>query len=301
MKRSLADSLEKALGTDQVCFPPGTAVFKPRDIGSLAEGMRVISAAKGKAAIAGGGAPPSLVSREDVIGISLARMNEVREVNPGDFIIVAGAGAIADDAVRAAREQRMHVPLDITSGARATVGGAYMTDAAGPYAAGYGPFRDYVIGAKCVTAGGDIVTFGGRTMKNVTGYEVTRFLAGTRGIFAIAAELTLKALPLPERQTVLVGQFPEKGDPVSALSGIEATGGVVKTCELLAESGLGGKTLIAIGLEGMEPMVMKGVGTIREFLERAGTVTVREDTPEEFTRFRREAAQRMVQAGFLTL
>jgi glycolate oxidase FAD binding subunit len=172
-----------------------------------------------------------------------------------------------------------------------------MTAAAGPYSAGYGPFRDYVIGAKCVTARGDVVTFGGRTMKNVTGYEITRFLAGTHGIFAIAAELTLKVLPLPERQTVLIGQFSGEHDFLDVIAGVDSVGGGVKTCELVAENGLGGEVLVAVGLEGMEPMVAKGERAVRELLEKAGAVSVREETPGEFARVRREASSRMVESG----
>jgi FAD/FMN-containing dehydrogenase len=301
MKSTLFNKLEQALGTDQTDGSFDPPVILPRDSAALSETMRMVSAERGKATISGGGTLLPPVGPGDTIPVSLARMNRVRDVCTGDFIVAAEAGAIADDAVNAARGERMLLPLDITSGARATVGGAYMTAAIGPYAAGYGPFRDYVIGAKCVTARGEVVTFGGRTMKNVTGYEITRFLAGTHGLFAIAAELTLKTLPLPERQVVLVGRFGSAGDPWNALPGIEAVGNVVKTCELMAENGLGGEVIVAVGLEGMAPMVEKGAGAIRALWEKTGASSVDEVSPAVFLTDRREAAQRLVEKKPLTL
>ncbi|MHB9030304.1 MAG: FAD-binding oxidoreductase [Candidatus Latescibacterota bacterium] len=301
MKSTLFRKLEQALGADQTGFSPDSPAVLPREIAALSETMRIVSAEKGNVTIAGGGTVLPPVSPEDTITVSLACLSTVREVSQGDFLVVAEAGAIADHTVNAARKERMHLPLDITSGARATIGGAYMTAAIGPYAAGYGPFRDYVIGAKCVTARGDVVTFGGRTMKNVTGYEITRFLSGTHGLFAIAAELTLKALPLPERQTVLIGRFRNVSDFFIIIAGVESVGGVVKTCELVAENGLGGEIFVAVGLEGMEPMVLKGERAVRELLGKAGVESVREEATGEFTRFRRAASLRMVESGLLKI
>ncbi len=176
-----------------------------------------------------------------------------------------------------------------------------MTAAVGPYSAGYGPFLDYVLGARCVTAKGDVVAFGGRTMKNVTGYEIVRFLAGTRGLFAIAAVLFLKTLPVPERRVVLTARFEKEGDPLSVSPALEAVGGVVKTCDLIAENGFEGEALLAIGLEGMSPMVAKGLSVVREILEKAGAISVSEKQPEDFSGFRRAVSHRVACSGLLTL
>lgn len=275
-------------------------VIQPSDERCLAEVLRLASAEKIPVMISGGGTCPSPVCIDETVRVSLARLAEVREVSAGDFLVVAQAGAVADSAVAAAERERLLLPLDITSGARATVGGAYMTAAVGPYAAGYGPFRDYILGARCIGSSGEIVTFGGRTMKNVTGYEIARFLAGTMGLFAVAVELTLKALPMPERRVVLAGRFGPESDPFDTASGVGSAGGSVKFVELVAENGLGGEILVGVGIEGRERTVARGAAAVRAALERAGALSVDEERPEEFSRRRRDASERHARPGLVT-
>lgn len=301
MNRSIYSHLEAALGSDQIITVDGNPVVSPRDISVLAEAVRMIAADRHSVIITGGGTSPSGTVPEGPVPVSLTGLAGVREVNPGDSLLVAGAGTVSDEAVDAACKERLLLPLDITSGDRATVGGVYMTDAISPWSAGYGPFRDYVLGAKCVTARGEVVTFGGRTMKNVTGYEITRFLVGTRGLFAIAAELILKTLPLPERQIMVVGRFVGGGDSFAAAAGVGAAGNVVKRCELDAPAGCGGEILLGVGIEGMDPLVRKGAVAVREIMDRAGAESVSEESPEAFTVIRRESARRLTEAGLATL
>lgn len=181
MNDSLNSRLECTFGPDMVDVSGDMPVVRPDSERCLSEVLRMVSAERVPVMIAGGGTCPAAVRIDETVRISLARLSEIREVNPGDFIAVAQAGAAVDAVVAAAEMQKLLLPLDPTSGAKATLGGAYMTAAVGPYAAGYGPFRDFILGVRCITARGETVTFGGRTMKNVTGYEIARFLAGTMG------------------------------------------------------------------------------------------------------------------------
>ncbi len=300
MNSSLMHRLEQALDAGQIETVDGTPVVRPLDIAVLAETMRLVSSERGTAAVVGGETALSPACSESSVRISLTGLSGIREVNPGDFLAIAGAGATVDSVESAARAERLLVPLDITSGMSATVGGAYMTDAVAPYAAGYGPFRDYVLGAKCVTAQGDVVTLGGRTMKNVTGYEITRFLAGTRGMFVIAAELVIKALPLPERRMVLVARF-EGGDPADTLADIGSAGSAVKRCDIFPEDESTETVLLAVGVEGMEAMTNRAVEVVRAAMERAGAGSVREETPSEYDSMRRNSARRMTGTGMVTL
>lgn len=301
MNRTLYDRIERLFGPEMMDMSSDPPIVYPRDVEALAETMRLISPERCKIMVTGGGTFPVPVSLGDRITVSLARMDMVLEVNPGDFLVVAQAGTSVDRTVEDALNAGLHLPLDITSGARATVGGAFMTAASGPYAAGYGSFRDYVIGAKCVTARGDVVTFGGRTMKNVTGYEMVRFLAGTMGLFAVAAELTIRTLPLPERRTMVVGGFRANARPLEEVSGIGISAGPVKRAELVAEQGLGGEVFLGIGIEGMDSLVESRVADIRERMERAGADSIREEAQDAFMEKRRLAATVMAEAGMMTL
>lgn len=301
MNENLNTRIEHLLGPEQTDLSGENPVVVPCDVNGLAEVMRFASAERIKVMTVGGGTLPMPVSLGERIAISLARLDTVRDVHTGDFLTVVEAGTTVDRAVEAAYREKLLLPLDITSGDRATMGGAYMTAAIGPYAAGYGPFPDFVIGAKCVTAQGDIVIFGGRTTKNVTGYEITRFLAGTHGLFAIAAELTVKLLPFPERRIMVAGRFNSGVSAFEAVCGLETVGGPVKRAEIIAEQGLSGTVLAGVGVEGLESIVEGGVAAIRRRMEDAGAESVREVEPESFMTDRRRASAAMVESGMLTL
>lgn len=78
-----------------------------------------------------------------------------------------------------------------------TVGGMVAAGLAGPSRAAVGGVRDYVLGATMINGRAEVLSFGGQVMKNVAGYDVSRVLAGSMGIFGVICEVSLKVLPLP--------------------------------------------------------------------------------------------------------
>ncbi|MDP2984757.1 MAG: FAD-binding oxidoreductase [Candidatus Latescibacter sp.] len=302
MNDNLYTRFEQRFGSEYIDLSANPPVIVPRDENLLAEIVRFLSAEKtGGVTVRGGGTYADSIPGNGTVLLSLSRMDRVKEVNPGDFLIVAQAGAVVDEAVGAGVRSGLLLPLDITSGKESTLGGAYMTAAVGPYAAGYGDFRDYVIGAKCITAKGDAVTFGGRTTKNVTGYEITRFLAGTRGLFAIAVELTLKVLPLPEVRTMVAARFSKCENLTKAINAVHNLGFAVKRFELTAENGLKGEILAGVGIEGMEPLVKREIQAAEKILFESGADSVHEEQPEIFMEKRRAIALNLAGEGLVTI
>jgi len=88
-------------------------------------------------------------------------------------------------------------------GDEATVGGCVAAGLAGPRRASAGGVRDYVLGAKLLTGGGDVLAFGGTVMKNVAGYDVARLAAGSLGVLGVLTEVSLKVLPKPVAEATL--------------------------------------------------------------------------------------------------
>ena len=80
---------------------------------------------------------------------------------------------------------------------RATLGGCIASGLSGPRRASAGAARDFVLGAKIIDGRGHHVAFGGRVMKNVAGYDVSRVLAGSLGTLGLITEVALKVLPKP--------------------------------------------------------------------------------------------------------
>jgi glycolate oxidase FAD binding subunit len=88
-------------------------------------------------------------------------------------------------------------------GANATVGGMVAAGLAGPRRQAAGSVRDFVLGAVLMNGSGELLHFGGKVMKNVAGYDVSRLLTGSLGMFGLIAEVSLKVLPKPVAETSL--------------------------------------------------------------------------------------------------
>jgi glycolate oxidase FAD binding subunit len=94
-------------------------------------------------------------------------------------------------------------------GEGATVGGAVAAGLSGPRRVQAGPLRDFVLGVEIVDGRGEPMRFGGRVMKNVAGYDVSRLMAGSLGTLALITEVTLKVLPKPGSELSLRFELPQ--------------------------------------------------------------------------------------------
>ncbi|MCD0505569.1 glycolate oxidase subunit GlcE, partial [Bordetella petrii] len=88
-------------------------------------------------------------------------------------------------------------------GASATVGGCVAAGLAGPRRMAAGAVRDFVLGVRMLDSQGRILSFGGEVMKNVAGYDVSRLLAGSHGIFGAILDVSLKVVPRPFEERTL--------------------------------------------------------------------------------------------------
>jgi len=151
--------------------------------------------------------------------LDLSRLTGITFYEPEDLVVSARAGTpIAEiAALLAARGQELAFePMSCAAlyGTGAgTIGGAYMTNLSGPRRIKAGALRDFVLGVAAVSGRGEIFKAGGRVVKNVTGYDLARGLAGSFGTLAVATEVTLKVLPRAETTATLVlpGLEPARG------------------------------------------------------------------------------------------
>ena len=93
----------------------------------------------------------------------------------------------------------------------ATFGGCIAAGLAGPRRAAAGPLRDFVLGVKLVDGQARVLDFGGRVMKNVAGYDVSRLVAGSLGTLGLIAEASIKVLPAPRAERTLRLEMDEAG------------------------------------------------------------------------------------------
>jgi glycolate oxidase FAD binding subunit len=114
------------------------------------------------------------------------------------------AGTRVSEVHTQAQAMDRTLPLDPRQPSSATVGGVTATGDQGARGAGYGGVRDVVLGLRAVLADGSRVKFGGRTMKNVTGYDVTKLFIGSFGVLGVITEITFRLLPRLDKQALMV-------------------------------------------------------------------------------------------------
>jgi glycolate oxidase FAD binding subunit len=144
--------------------------------------------------------------------LDLSRLAGVTLYEPEELVLSAGAGTPVAELERllAANGQMLAFeppdlgPLFGQEAGRGTLGGMIACSLAGPRRIKAGALRDHLLGATAVNGQGEIFKTGGRVMKNVTGYDLCKLLAGSFGTLAAIASATLKVLPAPEAVRTLM-------------------------------------------------------------------------------------------------
>ena len=132
------------------------------------------------------------------------------EYEPTELVVTARCGTPMSELEATLAANAQMLPFEPPRFApQATLGGCVAAGLSGPRRAAAGPLRDFVLGAKLIDGRGELLAFGGRVMKNVAGYDVSRLLAGSLGTLGLIAEVSLKLAPKPQAETTLRLEMPQ--------------------------------------------------------------------------------------------
>jgi glycolate oxidase FAD binding subunit len=211
--------------------------------------------------------------------LSVASLRGIILHEPGALTLVARAGtplaeierALAGEGQRLAFEPMDHRVL-LGGGGEPTIGGAVAANASGPRRVQAGACRDFLLGVRFVDGTGAIIKNGGRVMKNVTGYDLVKLMAGSWGTLGVLTEVSLKVLPIvPETATLILHGLDDRQAVAALSAGLCSPFEVTGAAHLPAE----GRTLLRI--EGFADSVGYRAGRLRDLLARFGTAeTVRD-------------------------
>jgi glycolate oxidase FAD binding subunit len=224
--------------------------------------------------MAQGGVPRNL----DVV-LSLLRINRIIEHDVPNLSLSVQAGMTlsAVQEKLAATGKGSFLPLDPPYTEKATIGGIIATNGSGPRRYLYSTARDLLLGLKAVLPNGDIVAFGGKTVKNVSGYDMTKLMIGSWGALGVITEITTKLLPLPEVSATLLVSFETLVKAASLTRKVLHSALLPSAMELMDGKAAGqlgekGKYLVALNLEGVGEAVERLVTEIGEMGKKEGAI-----------------------------
>lgn len=177
------------------------------DLGpELADAVARAAADRQPLYIGAGGSKRRLLGRDcEAPLLDVSGHRGIVDYEPGELVLTARAGTPLTELQAALAAQGQTLPFEPPLfGGRATLGGTVACNSSGPARPWGGAVRDLVLGVQLINGRGELLNFGGRVMKNVAGYDVSRLQAGALGTLGVLTRVSLKVLPAPERNLTLV-------------------------------------------------------------------------------------------------
>ena len=166
------------------------------------------------------------------IVLSMMRMNKILEIDEQTMNAVLQPGVLLMEIIEEAANHNLLYAPD-PGEKSASVGGNVMTNAGGMRAVKYGVTRDYVRGLEVVLADGSVLTLGGKTSKNSSGYSLKDLIVGSEGTLAVVTKITMKLLPKPRAMTSLLIPFTTLKDALTLVPKIMRLPAVATTIEFM--------------------------------------------------------------------
>lgn len=271
-------------------------VVHPEKTGHVAAILRVADAERipvvprgSGTGLAGGSLPV-----EGSICLNLARMNRIIEISTADTLAVVQPGVVTSDLQKAVEKLGLFYPPDTASVYQCSIGGNVATNAGGPRCLKYGVTGDYVLGLEVALAGGQVMRLGGRTIKDVAGYNLKQLFVGSEGTLGVVTEITVRLIPRPAAQRTALAAFPKLAHACVAVGNILKAGIVPLVTELMDQGttraveefkNLGLPTdveaLLLVAVDGDEDLVRREIALVVEILSRSGAREVRHAQSEQ--------------------
>ncbi|MBP1933902.1 FAD-binding oxidoreductase [Ammoniphilus resinae] len=168
----------------------------------------------------------------------LSVMDNILEVDDEDLVAIVSPGVLTSAIHAAAEKKGLMYPPDPSSSHVSTIGGNLAENSGGPRGLKYGVTKDYVIGLEVITPQGEIIKTGGRTVKNVTGYDLTKLIVGSEGTLGIITKAILRLIPKPPSSETVMAVFNSLVDSGRAISKVLSSGILPAKMELMDQASI---------------------------------------------------------------
>jgi glycolate oxidase len=295
------DALKRGRSADLAVLPADTAQVAA--IVGVCAARRITIVPRGAGTGYTGGAVPT----QGGVVISLERMNRILEIDESNLVAVVQPHVITGDLQDAVEKVGLFYPPDPASLRRSTIGGNVAECAGGPRAFKYGTTKRYVLGLEAVLPTGEVIHTGGKSVKNVVGYDLTQLLVGSEGTLAITTAIILRLIPKPPAYATLRATFASVAAAAAAVSNIIRLRVVPAALELIDGDSLeavarnlndrslapeGTAALLLVEVDGIAQAIAEEAGLVEQACRDAGATEVLrardEDERQELWRVRRE-------------
>ncbi len=215
-------------------------------------------------------------------------LNNILEINEEDMYAVVQPGVITAKLAAAVEAKGLFYPPDPGSQAVSTIGGNVAENAGGLRGLKYGVTKDYVMGLKFLDSFGNDVKTGSKTVKCVTGYNLTGLMVGSEGTLGVIYEVILKLIPLPSHRKSMVAVFDETAKATATVAAIIAGRIVPATLEFMdnftiravekhSKAGLplDAAALLLVEVDGHNAQVDEDAEKVESICRKNGAVSIR--------------------------
>ena len=225
---SLEDEVLHAYGhdeTEDLVHPP-QVVVRPRTTGQVAAVMKAchdhrvpVTPIGARTGLSGGA-----LSVHGGVGLALDRMDRIVDIDERNLQVTVEPGVITQVLQEAVAVKGLYYPPDPASRGSCTIGGNLAENSGGPRAVKYGVTRDFVLNLEVVLPDGGVIWTGANTLKNSTGYDLTRLLVGSEGTLGVITKAVLRLVPLPRENRLLLVPFDSPYKACEAVSAVFRAG-----------------------------------------------------------------------------
>jgi glycolate oxidase len=214
------------------------------------------------------------------IVLLMTRLNKIIEIDAANLVATVEPGVIVADLNKAITSYGLIYPPDPGTVNTATMGGTVSENSGGLRGLKYGVTKHYIMGLEIVLANGDIINSGGKNVKDVSGYDLTKLFTGAEGTLGIITKIIAKLVPAPEASKSMLAIFSNLDNAGEAISAIIANKIIPATLEIMdnttictvesfAKVGLPthAEAVLLIEVDGIAPVVDKDAETVIEILK----------------------------------
>ena len=220
--------------TEDLHFPPDL-VIRPSSTDEVAQAVRIcaehgipITPIGGRTGLSGGA-----LSVHGGAALALDRMNSILSIDEQNLQATVEPGVITQVLQEAVAAKGLYYPPDPSSRGSCTIGGNLAENAGGPRAVKYGVTRDWVLNLQVVLPDGRVIWTGANTLKNSTGYDLTRLIVGSEGTLGIITQAVVRLVPMPKETRLMLAPFASATRACEAASFLYRNGNtVIQACFL---------------------------------------------------------------------